>query len=42
MPLLSHANVAKGPRHTRDLPVKGDTAIIAKLEAENVRKWKRL
>ncbi len=32
--------VAKGPRHTRDLPVKGDTAIIAKLEAENARKWK--
>ncbi|WRH75868.1 MAG: 3-hydroxyacyl-CoA dehydrogenase NAD-binding domain-containing protein [Sphingobium sp.] len=32
--------VAKGPRHTRDLPVKGDIAIIAKLEAENVRKWK--
>jgi 3-hydroxyacyl-CoA dehydrogenase len=24
--------VAKGPRHTRDLPVKGDTAIIEKLE----------
>jgi len=32
--------VAKGPRHTRDLPVKGDTSIIAKLEAENARKWK--
>jgi 3-hydroxyacyl-CoA dehydrogenase len=32
--------VAKGPRHTRDLPVKGDTAIIARLEAENARKWK--
>lgn len=32
--------VAKGPRHTRDLPVKGDTAIIAKLEAENARKWR--
>ncbi len=32
--------VTKGPRHTRDLPVKGDTAIIAKLEAENARKWK--
>ena len=32
--------VAKGPRHTRDLPVKGDIAIIAKLEAENARKWK--
>ncbi|CAN1487744.1 multifunctional fatty acid oxidation complex subunit alpha [Sphingomonadaceae bacterium] len=32
--------VAKGPRHTRDLPVKGDIAIIAKLETENARKWK--
>jgi 3-hydroxyacyl-CoA dehydrogenase len=32
--------VAKGPRHTRDLPIKGDTAIIAKLEAENARKWR--
>lgn len=32
--------IAKGPRPTRDLPVKGDTAIIAKLEAENARKWK--
>jgi 3-hydroxyacyl-CoA dehydrogenase len=32
--------VTKGPRHTRDLPVKGDIAIIAKLEAENARKWK--
>lgn len=32
--------VAKGPRHTRDLAVKGDTAIIAKLEAENARKWR--
>ncbi len=32
--------IARGPRHTRDLPVKGDTAIIAKLEAENARKWR--
>ncbi len=32
--------IAKGPRPTRDLPVRGDTAIIAKLEAENARKWK--
>ena len=32
--------IAKGPRHTRDLPVKGDTMIIAKLEAENARKWR--
>jgi 3-hydroxyacyl-CoA dehydrogenase len=32
--------IAKGVRHTRDLPVKGDTAIIAKLEAENARKWR--
>ncbi len=32
--------IAKGPRPTRNLPVNGDTAIIAKLEAENARKWK--
>ncbi len=32
--------IAKGPRATRDLPVKGDTAIIAKLEAQHGRKWK--
>ncbi len=32
--------IAKGPRPTGKLPVKGDTAIIAKLEAENARKWK--
>ncbi len=32
--------IANGPRPTRDLPVNGDTAIIAKLEAENARKWK--
>jgi 3-hydroxyacyl-CoA dehydrogenase len=32
--------IAKGPRPTRSLPVTGDIAIIAKLEAENARKWK--
>ncbi len=32
--------VAKGPRPTRNMPVKGDLGIIAKLEAENARKWK--
>ena len=32
--------VGKGPRHTRDLPVKGDISIIARLEAENARRWK--
>jgi 3-hydroxyacyl-CoA dehydrogenase len=32
--------VAKGPRHTREMPVKGDTSIIAKLETENARKWR--
>ena len=37
---FARACIAKGPRHTRDLPVKGDTAIIAKLEAENGRKWR--
>ena len=31
---------AKGARHTRDLPVTGDTSIIAKLEVENARKWR--
>ena len=32
--------IAKGPRATRDLPVKGDLAIIDKLKVENARKWK--
>jgi len=32
--------IAKGPRPTRNLPVKGDLAIIEKLKAENGRKWK--
>jgi 3-hydroxyacyl-CoA dehydrogenase len=32
--------IAKGPRPVGKLPVTGDTAIIAKLEAENARKWK--
>lgn len=32
--------ISKGPRATRDLPVKGDVAIIEKLKAENARKWK--
>jgi 3-hydroxyacyl-CoA dehydrogenase len=32
--------IAKGPRPTRDMPVKGDVSIIAKLEAEHSRKWK--
>lgn len=37
---LARDMIAKGPRATRDLPVTGDTAIIAKLEADNGRKWK--
>lgn len=37
---LARDMIAKGPRATRDLPVTGDTAIIAKLEADNARKWK--
>ncbi len=37
---LARAVIAKGPRATRDLPVKGDVAIIEQLEAENARKWK--
>jgi 3-hydroxyacyl-CoA dehydrogenase len=32
--------IAKGPRPTRSMPVTGDVGIIAKLEAENARKWK--
>jgi 3-hydroxyacyl-CoA dehydrogenase len=37
---LARTMIAKGPRPTRDLPVKGNVAIIEKLEAENARKWK--
>jgi 3-hydroxyacyl-CoA dehydrogenase len=37
---FTRACIAKGPRPTRDMPVKGDLGIIAKLEAENARKWK--
>ena len=37
---LAREMIAKGPRATRNLPVTGDTAIIAKLEADNARKWK--
>jgi 3-hydroxyacyl-CoA dehydrogenase len=37
---LARSMIAKGPRPTRDLPVKGDVAIIEKLETENARKWK--
>jgi 3-hydroxyacyl-CoA dehydrogenase len=32
--------IAKGARPTRDMPVLGDVGIIAKLEADNARKWK--
>ena len=31
---------AKGPRATRDLPVKGDVAVIEQLKAANAKKWK--
>ncbi len=37
---LAQECIAKGPRPTRDREVKGDVGIIAKLEAENARKWK--
>ncbi|MEY2927940.1 MAG: hypothetical protein RL367_2417 [Pseudomonadota bacterium] len=37
---FARAAIAKGPRPTRSLPVKGDIGIIAKLEADNARKWK--
>jgi 3-hydroxyacyl-CoA dehydrogenase len=32
--------IARGPRATRDLPVKGDTSSIEALKAANARKWK--
>ncbi len=32
--------IAKGPRATRDLPVKGDVGVIEQLKATNARKWK--
>jgi 3-hydroxyacyl-CoA dehydrogenase len=32
--------IAKGPRATRDLPVKGDVAVIEQLKAANARKWR--
>ena len=37
---FARETIAKGPRLTRSLPVKGDLAIIEKLKAENGRKWK--
>jgi 3-hydroxyacyl-CoA dehydrogenase len=32
--------IAKGPRATRDLPVKGDASAIEGLKAANARKWR--
>jgi 3-hydroxyacyl-CoA dehydrogenase len=32
--------IAKGPRATRDLPVKGDASSIETLKAANARKWR--
>ncbi len=32
--------IGKGPRPTRNLPVKGDVAVIEQLKAANVRKWR--
>ncbi|MBL0114310.1 MAG: enoyl-CoA hydratase/isomerase family protein [Sphingomonadales bacterium] len=37
---FARETIAKGPRPTCSLPVKGDLAIIEKLKAENGRKWK--
>ena len=37
---FARAMIAKGPRATRDLPVKGDVAVIDQLKAANARKWK--
>lgn len=37
---FARAMIAKGPRATRDLPVKGDVAAIEALKAANGRKWK--
>ena len=31
---------AKGPRPTREMPVKGDVAIIEELKAKNARRWR--
>jgi 3-hydroxyacyl-CoA dehydrogenase len=32
--------IAKGPRATRELPVKGDVSVIEQLKAANAKKWK--
>ncbi len=32
--------IAKGPRATRDLPVKGDVAVIEQLKTANAKKWR--
>ena len=32
--------IIKGPRPTRDLPVRGDAGVIEQLKATNARKWK--
>ncbi len=37
---FARAMIAKGPRATRDLPVKGDAAMIEQLKAANARKWR--
>jgi 3-hydroxyacyl-CoA dehydrogenase len=32
--------IAKGPRPTRDLPVKGDIGVVEQLKVANAKKWK--
>ncbi len=32
--------IAKGPRATRDLPIKGDIAVVEQLKAANAKKWR--
>ena len=37
---LAREMIIKGPRPTRDLPVRGDAGVIEQLKATNARKWK--
>ncbi len=37
---FSREMIAKGPRPTRELPVKGDVGVIEQLKSTNARKWK--
>jgi 3-hydroxyacyl-CoA dehydrogenase len=37
---FARSMIAKGPRPTRALPVRGDAAVIEKLKTANAKKWK--